>query len=82
MTVRCRVYVPRDRSKRFWASILHFSAPDLGAGWFIGSGDQVTHSLSLYLGLTAVLTIFGFDKLQFVWSILFTLLGLGQIPCT
>ena len=50
-------YVPRDRSKRFWANILHVSAPDQGAG-FIGSDDETF--------LAVGLTLFGLDRLQFM----------------
>lgn len=65
-------YVPRDRSKRFWANILHVSAPDQGAG-FIGSDDETF--------LAVGLTLFGLIDYS-SWAILIAILGSGKMTGT
>lgn len=64
-------YVPRDRSKRFWANILHVSAPDQGAGLSVPMSR---------LFLAVGLTLFGLKDCS-SWAILVTFLGLGIREC-
>ena len=65
-------YVPRDRSKRFWANILHVSAPDQGAG----SSVPMT-----ILFLAVGLTLFGLIDYS-SWAILIAIVGSGKMTGT
>ena len=59
-------------SKRFWANILHVSAPDQGAG-FIGSDGETF--------LAVGLTLFGLINYS-SWAILIAILGSGKMTGT